>query len=191
MFTTGCYHHPWLTTPGSQPLQGSLLAPASVPLPQALLSTESGVLAHLCQKLPAAHSRQGTHPGPQDILVGGCYCRLSWSPPLSPFHLRPAHWLLLASSQTYNLKLITLRLLPQGLCTGSSPSLGSSFLSFFKGCCLLPITNWHLLRALPTSEQQKHLPSASRETEPMSQFFASGGQSIGVSASVLPLTIHD
>ena len=27
-------------------------------------------------------------------------------------------------------------------------------------------TNWHLPRALPTTEQQRHLPSASRETEP-------------------------
>ena len=27
-------------------------------------------------------------------------------------------------------------------------------------------TNWHLPRALPTTEQQKHLPSASTETEP-------------------------
>ena len=27
-------------------------------------------------------------------------------------------------------------------------------------------TNWHLPRALPTAEQQRHLPSASMETEP-------------------------
>ena len=27
-------------------------------------------------------------------------------------------------------------------------------------------TNWHLPRALPTAEQQRHLPSASTETEP-------------------------
>ena len=26
-------------------------------------------------------------------------------------------------------------------------------------------TNWHLPRALPTTEQQRYLPSASRETE--------------------------
>ena len=110
----------------------------------------------MCQKPPAAHS----HPGPQDVPVGGCYCRLCWAPPLSLFHLRQhtgCSWLLLKS---------TTALLPQGLCTGSSPSLGSSFLSFLKGCCLLSITNRHLLRALPTTEQQKHLPSASREMNP-------------------------
>ena len=27
-------------------------------------------------------------------------------------------------------------------------------------------TNWHLPRALPVTEQQRHLPSASMETEP-------------------------
>ena len=27
-------------------------------------------------------------------------------------------------------------------------------------------TNWHLRRALPTTEQQRHLPSASMEIEP-------------------------
>ena len=27
-------------------------------------------------------------------------------------------------------------------------------------------TNWHLPRALPMTEQQRHLPSASTETEP-------------------------
>ena len=27
-------------------------------------------------------------------------------------------------------------------------------------------TNWHLPRALPTTEQQRHLPSASMETKP-------------------------
>ena len=31
---------------------------------------------------------------------------------------------------------------------------------------LLSTTNWHLPRALPTTEQQRHLPSASMETEP-------------------------
>ena len=126
LLTAGCYRRPWPPTPGAQPLQGSPLAPASVPLPQALLGTESWVPAHRCQKLPAAHSRQGTHPGPQDVLVGGCYRRLSWSPPLSPFHLRQhtgCSWLLLKP---------TTMLLPRGLGTGSSPSPGSSFLSFFK-----------------------------------------------------------
>ena len=29
-------------------------------------------------------------------------------------------------------------------------------------------TNWHLPRALPMTEQQRHLPSASMETEPHS-----------------------
>ena len=31
---------------------------------------------------------------------------------------------------------------------------------------ILSTTNWHLPRALPTTEQQRHLPSASMETEP-------------------------
>ena len=31
---------------------------------------------------------------------------------------------------------------------------------------LLSTTNWHLPRALPTTEQQRHLPAASTETEP-------------------------
>ena len=30
----------------------------------------------------------------------------------------------------------------------------------------LSTTNWHLSRALPLSEQQRHLPSASKKTEP-------------------------
>jgi len=30
----------------------------------------------------------------------------------------------------------------------------------------LSTTNWHLARALPRTEQQRHLPSASREIEP-------------------------
>ncbi|CAN0344674.1 unnamed protein product [Rangifer tarandus platyrhynchus] len=109
----------------------------------------------ICQNPPAAHSRQGTQPGPQDVLVGGC-CRPSvLSPPLSPSHLpqRPAcSWLLLKPATT---------LLPQGLCTGSSPRLGCSFLSFFKGCCLLSITDWHLLRARDflVAQAVKRLPA--------------------------------
>ena len=31
---------------------------------------------------------------------------------------------------------------------------------------ILSTTNWHLQRAMPTTEQQRHLPSASMETEP-------------------------
>ena len=31
---------------------------------------------------------------------------------------------------------------------------------------LLSTTNWHLPRALPATEQQRHLPAASPETEP-------------------------
>ena len=31
---------------------------------------------------------------------------------------------------------------------------------------ILSTTNWQLPRALPTTEQQRHLPSASMETEP-------------------------
>ena len=31
---------------------------------------------------------------------------------------------------------------------------------------ILSTTNWHLPRALPTTKQQRHLPSASLETEP-------------------------
>ena len=40
------------------------------------------------------------------------------------------------------------------------------------GCCtrepyiIMSTTNWHLPRALPTTEQQSCLPSASMETEP-------------------------
>ena len=34
--------------------------------------------------------------------------------------------------------------------------------SFFE----MSTTNWHLPRALPTTEQQGHLPSASAEIEP-------------------------
>ena len=30
----------------------------------------------------------------------------------------------------------------------------------------ISITNWHLPRALPTAEQQRHLPSAPMEVEP-------------------------
>ena len=31
---------------------------------------------------------------------------------------------------------------------------------------ILSTTNWHLSTALPTTEQQRHLPSASMEVEP-------------------------
>ena len=69
LFTTGCYHHPWPTTPGSQPLQGSLLAPASVPLPQALLGTEAGVLARLCQVRSCVRSHLLLIPAREHTLV--------------------------------------------------------------------------------------------------------------------------
>ena len=32
--------------------------------------------------------------------------------------------------------------------------------------CQVSTTNWHLLRALPKTEQQRHLKSASAEIEP-------------------------
>ena len=35
-----------------------------------------------------------------------------------------------------------------------------------RSCMLLSTTNWHLPRALPTTEQQRHLPAASMEREP-------------------------
>ena len=36
----------------------------------------------------------------------------------------------------------------------------------FIGYFIVSTTNWHLTRALPMTEQQRHLPSASTETEP-------------------------
>ena len=35
-----------------------------------------------------------------------------------------------------------------------------------SSCLEVSTTNWHLPRAWPTTEQQRHLPSASMETEP-------------------------
>ena len=46
----------------------------------------------------------------------------------------------------------------------STPSPGTHPPSTFT--CSVSTTSWHLPRALPTTEQQRPLPSASAETEP-------------------------
>ena len=53
----------------------------------------------------------------------------------------------------------------------------SSFLQWII-CIILLTTNWHLPRALPRTEQQRHLPSASREIEPPAAVAADFQQSL-------------
>ena len=53
----------------------------------------------------------------------------------------------------------------------------SSFLQWIL-CIILLTTNWHLPRALPRTEQQRHLPSASREIEPPAAVAADFQQSL-------------
>ena len=49
---------------------------------------------------------------------------------------------------------------------------------------ILSTTNWHLPRALPTTEQQRHLPSASMETEPHAAIAADLQQPLRVQGGV-------
>ena len=135
-------HHSWIPAPAGIPAGPCFRSPTPVSSRHRV-----GVLSHLCHIMTYVRTHLLLIPAREHTLVPrmsswvAATTRLSWSPPLSPFHL-PQHpacsWLLLKPATT---------LLPQGLCTGSSPSLGCSFLSFFKGCCLLSITDWHLLRA--------------------------------------------
>ena len=173
-------HHPRVPAPAGIPAGPCFCPPAPGSSRHRVGGSSPSVSEATCCSFPPGNTpwSPGCPRGrllPPSVLV-------STTLPLSP---APAHWLLLASSQTYN------HAPASGPWHWLLSQPGVLFPLLFQGCCLLSITNWRLLRALPTTEQKKHLPSASRETEPMSQFFASGGQSIGVSASVLPMTLHD
>ena len=46
------------------------------------------------------------------------------------------------------------------------PKIGGGNWAQFLEISTLSTTNWHLPKALPMTEQQRHLPPASREIEP-------------------------
>ena len=140
-FTAGCCHHPWPTTPGSQPCRDPCWPLLPFPNSSLFSAQSRGPIPSLsdyviCQNPPAAHSRQGTHPGPQDVLVGGCYRPSVLVSPTLPLPPAPAPCLLLASSQTCN------HAPASGPLHWLFPQPGVLFPLLFQG--MLPFVNYRL-----------------------------------------------
>ena len=111
-------------------------------------------------------------------------------PPL-PTTLLPANFCAFSSVQ-FSCSVVSNSLLPYGL-QHARPPCPSTTLRVYSNSC--PLSRWcHPTISSSVIPFSFHLPSfPASGSFPMSQFFASGGQSIGVSASasVLPMNIQD